>query len=1090
MSSLQKNSPHPRWKISSLSQFLPTTAKLCAELYYYYLLFDLRLVCLLISGSLQVVDIIIGLSDIVQVNYHFGKSMPVLFLFLRAHAASRIRCLLGMNDPKGFYYDPCSTDDTLKRVVLMPEKFVEESKSAIKNIFKSYIAEDGKIIQMEELNHEEANTVLMAASGPEVHTTLRQTSKNINQFPQPSKTLLIYPPPPQKGGISITVDDYQVLEEESFLNDVILDFYLKWLLHKLPEEQRNKVHLFSTFFYKRLTCKPKKMRRHHPVEDDPRLSAAEKRHARVKSWTKCVDIFDKDFIIIPINEHAHWFLAIICFPGLRAPVHFETGEPIAPEALAAEEAACSKKGAGRHKVRHEQIPIIDDGEWSDRDEAEGDEDELEEDEDEDDDANSLQPSRKKSKTTEQQIPGLGGDEEQQQTPPAKTKSACTLPPIKQPCILIFDSLSGGHRARIVATLRDYLTVEHLHKRKEARAFTRETMKGAVPRVPQQTNYTDCGLYTLQFTESFFDLPLKDYRFPMRSIVNWFDEALVAGKREFIALLIKRLMDEYNPNHNIVLPEISFSTPEEREKGGRASCQAEERERQHKLAQEKNKEKIANIKSDNKTPVTENIPLLGDDGACKQPPEETGAAMENNRANEASAKNSNVDKSKDSENKSSEAPKDVPNPCDGESGSKKNQSTLSKVRSEGKIAALPSKDPVKSATAIIKNKKLVLGVIPSVTPFGSPQAEKSSVTGTTSSKGPAIVSYKPLPASLASIRDTYTFDDAKDDEEESNNNESINLLKERAVVAVTRTSALTTGGTVATVQMSSSMERSTAATLARLNSRVASANLSMNGLMTDHANSSSEQSSGAILAPPQEDVAHLNKYPILASSLGNGRRVSETKNLVSIAKDENGVSSTDSTKEAVTNSTHVKDRREKSSIVKEPIAVNNGHLNKILVGEISGKKAVYSEDGTEVLMYLTPEEGGCSPADREDNDSPDMYGDADLAPAERLSDEDEGVFGRPLKGSEGSMDSNSTISVGTEEQTVPPSTHTSRNSLSSTDSSTADCATTNDRNSPSSRPSERVTSFGRSINTPKRFRDLADPEETKKKKTKAQNSGHR
>ena len=31
-----------------------------------------------------------------------------------------------------------------------------------------------------------------------------------------------------KGGISITVDDYQVLEEESFLNDVILDFFLKW----------------------------------------------------------------------------------------------------------------------------------------------------------------------------------------------------------------------------------------------------------------------------------------------------------------------------------------------------------------------------------------------------------------------------------------------------------------------------------------------------------------------------------------------------------------------------------------------------------------------------------------------------------------------------------------------------------------------------------------------------------------------------------------------------------------------------------------------------------------------------------------------
>jgi Ulp1 family protease len=28
----------------------------------------------------------------------------------------------------------------------------------------------------------------------------------------------------------------------------------------------------------------------------------EKRHARVKKWTKHVDLFEKDFIIVPINE--------------------------------------------------------------------------------------------------------------------------------------------------------------------------------------------------------------------------------------------------------------------------------------------------------------------------------------------------------------------------------------------------------------------------------------------------------------------------------------------------------------------------------------------------------------------------------------------------------------------------------------------------------------------------------------------------------------------------------------------------------------------------------------------------------------------
>lgn len=70
----------------------------------------------------------------------------------------------------------------------------------------------------------------------------------------------------------------------------------------LSEEDRERTHVFSSFFYKRLTSKPKVKGRRHPIEDDPKLSAAEKRHARVKTWTKNVNLFTKDFIIIPINE--------------------------------------------------------------------------------------------------------------------------------------------------------------------------------------------------------------------------------------------------------------------------------------------------------------------------------------------------------------------------------------------------------------------------------------------------------------------------------------------------------------------------------------------------------------------------------------------------------------------------------------------------------------------------------------------------------------------------------------------------------------------------------------------------------------------
>lgn len=39
--------------------------------------------------------------------------------------------------------------------------------------------------------------------------------------------ILVYPPPPEKGGITLNNADYACLGEDQFLNDVIIDFYLK-----------------------------------------------------------------------------------------------------------------------------------------------------------------------------------------------------------------------------------------------------------------------------------------------------------------------------------------------------------------------------------------------------------------------------------------------------------------------------------------------------------------------------------------------------------------------------------------------------------------------------------------------------------------------------------------------------------------------------------------------------------------------------------------------------------------------------------------------------------------------------------------------
>lgn len=145
--------------------------------------------------------------------------------------------------------------------------------------------------------------------------------------------ILTYPPS-GKGIISLTVEDYECLARDVYLNDKILDFYLKFIYcEKLSVEQQKKTHIFSVFFYNALNIRG-------PNNGLNRsLNAAQKRHDRVKKWTKDVNIFEKDFIAIPINMDAHWFLVIICFPWLAvcnttnentSPLIFKPSTPSTP----------------------------------------------------------------------------------------------------------------------------------------------------------------------------------------------------------------------------------------------------------------------------------------------------------------------------------------------------------------------------------------------------------------------------------------------------------------------------------------------------------------------------------------------------------------------------------------------------------------------------------------------------------------------------------------------------------------------------------------------------------------------------------------
>ncbi|KII86918.1 hypothetical protein PLICRDRAFT_273907 [Plicaturopsis crispa FD-325 SS-3] len=122
-----------------------------------------------------------------------------------------------------------------------------------------------------------------------------------------SDELILVYPPVGTGAINITRAEINRLEPNEFLNDTLIEFGLKLWLNDLREkdpEFADQVHVFSSFFYKKLNKKP-----------------YEEGFQSVRKWTSKFDLFKKKYLIVPINEHLHWYLAIIYQPEhcLNAP---------------------------------------------------------------------------------------------------------------------------------------------------------------------------------------------------------------------------------------------------------------------------------------------------------------------------------------------------------------------------------------------------------------------------------------------------------------------------------------------------------------------------------------------------------------------------------------------------------------------------------------------------------------------------------------------------------------------------------------------------------------------------------------------------
>lgn len=96
------------------------------------------------------------------------------------------------------------------------------------------------------------------------------------------------------------------LEPRRMLNDTVVEFYMNYCLDLSSPSKRESLHLFSTFFYSK-------------IKNSTQLNENDLDQL-VKRWDKNVKLFDKDFLVVPICDHRHWLMVIICFAN-KVPAH-------------------------------------------------------------------------------------------------------------------------------------------------------------------------------------------------------------------------------------------------------------------------------------------------------------------------------------------------------------------------------------------------------------------------------------------------------------------------------------------------------------------------------------------------------------------------------------------------------------------------------------------------------------------------------------------------------------------------------------------------------------------------------------------------
>ncbi|KAL4353621.1 hypothetical protein GQ457_06G001230 [Hibiscus cannabinus] len=116
---------------------------------------------------------------------------------------------------------------------------------------------------------------------------------------------IYYPSRDDSESVEISFGDIDSLAPGTFLTSQIMNFYIQYLRQQASPTSRAicDYHIFNTYFYQKLK---------EAVSD--KGSDKDSLFVKFRRWWKGVGIFQKAYILVPINEDYHWSLVIICIP--------------------------------------------------------------------------------------------------------------------------------------------------------------------------------------------------------------------------------------------------------------------------------------------------------------------------------------------------------------------------------------------------------------------------------------------------------------------------------------------------------------------------------------------------------------------------------------------------------------------------------------------------------------------------------------------------------------------------------------------------------------------------------------------------------